>query len=119
MKTLPLVVFLLVFEFVIAHYTRRRTRVCSLYKKTNMCLLTIQEDDKHMFAHCCLVVFAIVCSLKQSLSLMMPMFITLSGWSRSLLLIDMDVMLLIFGICLVVRSWCAVPLTLLVTDSIL
>ena len=47
------------------------------------------------------------------------MLITLSGWSWSLLLIGMEVMLLIFSICRVVSSWCAVPLTLLVTDSIL
>ena len=36
----------------------------------------------------------------------------------SLLLIGMGVMLLIFAICRVVSSWFAVPLTLLVTDSI-
>ena len=51
----------------------------------------------------------------QSLSLLvMPMLITLSGWSESLLLIDMGEMLLIFAICPVVSIWCAVLLTLLV-----
>ena len=58
--------------------------------------------------------------IKQSLSLLvMLMLITLSGWSLSLLLIGMGMMLLIFGICQIVSSWFAVPLTLLVTDSIL
>ena len=51
--------------------------------------------------------------------LVMPLLITLSGWSRSLLLIGMDVMILAFKICLVVSSWYAVPLTFLVTDSFL
>ena len=51
--------------------------------------------------------------------LVMPMLITLSGWSQSLLLIDMGVMLLIFVICQVVSSWCSVLLTVLVIDSIL
>ena len=55
--------------------------------------------------------------------LVMSMLITLSGWSPffflSLLLIDMGVILLIFEICQVGSSWCAVPLTLLVIDSIL
>ena len=41
MKTLPLVVFLLVFEFVFAHYTRRRTRVCSLHKKSQTCVCSL------------------------------------------------------------------------------
>ena len=44
----------------------------------------------------------------------MPMLITLSGWSQSRLLIDKGVMRLIFVICQVVSSWCAVLLTLLV-----
>ena len=58
--------------------------------------------------------------IRRSLSfLVMPMQITLRGWSRSLLLIGMGVMLLIFEIYLVLSSLCAVPLTLLVTDSIL
>ena len=43
----------------------------------------------------------------------------LRGCSLSLLLIDMGVMLSIFAICQVVSSWFVVPLTLLVTDSIL
>ena len=51
--------------------------------------------------------------------LVMSMLITLRGWSWSLLLMDMDVMLLIFAFCLVVRSWFAVQLTLLVIGSIL
>ena len=42
--------------------------------------------------------------------MVMSMLITLSGWSQSLLLIDMGVMLLIFAMCQVVSSWCAVPL---------
>ena len=42
-----------------------------------------------------------------------------SGWSQSLILIDMGVMLFIFAICPVVSSWCAVPLTLLVIYTIL
>ena len=45
------------------------------------------------------------------------LLITLSGWSRSLLLIVMGVMLFSFAICRVVSNWFAVPLTLLVTDS--
>ena len=49
---------------------------------------------------------------------LMRMIISLSGWSWSLLLISMGVMLLIFAICQVVSCWYAVPLTLLVTDSI-
>ena len=52
-------------------------------------------------------------------SLLMLMFIILSGRSQSLLLIDMGVVFLIFVICQVVSSWCAVRLTLLVKDSIL
>ena len=51
--------------------------------------------------------------------LVMPMLITLSGYSRSLLLIGMDVLILIFPIGRVVSSWYAVPLTLLLTDPIL
>ena len=51
--------------------------------------------------------------------LVIPILITLSGYSQSILLIDMGVMLLIFVICQVVSSWDSVPLTLLVTDSIL
>ena len=48
--------------------------------------------------------------IRQSLSLLlMPMLITLSGWSQSLILIDMGVMLFIFVICQVVSSWCAGP----------
>ena len=39
-------------------------------------------------------------------------------WSQFLLLIDMSVMLLISAICQVVSCWFAVPLTLLVIDSI-
>ena len=58
--------------------------------------------------------------IRQSFSLLvMPMLITLSGWSQSLLLIDMGVMLLIFAICQVERSWCVIPLTLLVISSML
>ena len=58
--------------------------------------------------------------IRQSLSLLvMPMFITLSGWSQSLLLIDMGVMFLIFVICQIESSRCAVLFTLLVIDSIL
>ena len=58
--------------------------------------------------------------IKQSLSLLvMRMLITLSSWSRSLLVIGTGMMLLIFAICLVARSWFVVPLTLLVTDLIL
>ena len=58
--------------------------------------------------------------IKQSLSLLvMWMLITLSGWSLSLQLIGTGVMLLIFAICRVVSCWFTVPLTLLVTDSIL
>ena len=49
----------------------------------------------------------------------MRMLITMSGRCLSLLLIGTDVMLLILAICLVVSSWFAVQLTLLVTDSIL
>ena len=49
----------------------------------------------------------------------MPMLITPSGWSRSLLLICTSVMFLIFAICPVVSSWFVVSLTLLETDSIL
>ena len=57
--------------------------------------------------------------IKQSLPLLvMRMLIILSDWSRSLLLIGMGVMLLIFAICRVVSSWFAVQLTLLVTDLI-
>ena len=56
--------------------------------------------------------------IKRSLSVM-RMLITLSGWSLSLLLVGMGVMLLIFAICPVVSSWFTVPLTLLVTDPIL
>ena len=44
--------------------------------------------------------------------------ITRSGWSRSLLMIGMGVMVLIFAICRVVSNWFAVPLTLLVKESI-
>ena len=52
--------------------------------------------------------------IKQSLSLLvMPMLITLSGWSQSLLLIDVGVMRMIFEICQVVSSWCSVPLIFL------
>ena len=48
--------------------------------------------------------------IKQYLSLLvMQMLITLSGWSRSLLLIGTGVMLLIYGICLVVSSFFTVP----------
>ena len=55
--------------------------------------------------------------IRQSLSLsVMPMLITLSGWSQSLLLSNEGVMLLILAICKVVSSWCTVPLTLLVID---
>ena len=43
--------------------------------------------------------------------LVMPMLITQSGLSQSLILIDLGVMLLIFAICPVVSSWCVVPLT--------
>ena len=58
--------------------------------------------------------------IRQSLCLLvMPMLMTLSGWSQSLLLIDMGVMLLIFAICQVVSSWFSVPLTLPVIDWIL
>ena len=57
--------------------------------------------------------------IKQSLPLLvMRMFITLSGWSRSLLLIGTGVMLLIFVICLIVSSWFAVQLTLLVYNRL-
>ena len=49
----------------------------------------------------------------------MPMLITLNGWSQSLLLIDMGVILFVFIISQVVSSWCAAQLTLLVIDSIL
>ena len=43
--------------------------------------------------------------IRQSLSLLvMPMLITLSDWSQSLLLIDMGVMLLILVICRVESS---------------
>ena len=57
---------------------------------------------------------------RQSLSLLvMPMPITLSGWSQSLLQIHMGVLLLIFVIRQVVNSWWAVQLTLQVIDSIL
>ena len=56
----------------------------------------------------------------RSLSLLvMPMPTTLSGWSRSLLLIGMGVMLLTFATCRVVSNLCAVTLTLLITDTIL
>ena len=52
--------------------------------------------------------------IRQSLSLLvMPMLITRSGSSQSLLLIDIGVMLLICAICQVVSSWCVVPLALL------
>ena len=44
---------------------------------------------------------------------------TLSSWSLSLQLIGTGVMLFIFVISLVVSSWFAVPLTLLVIDSTL
>ena len=58
--------------------------------------------------------------IKQSLSLLvMRMLYTLSGCSLSRLLINTGVMHMIFAICRVVSSWLAVPLTLLVTDSIL
>ena len=58
--------------------------------------------------------------IRQSLSLLvMPMFIILSGWNQSLLLIDMGVILLICFNKSGVSSWCAVLLTLLVIDSIL
>ena len=58
--------------------------------------------------------------IRQPLSLLvLRMLITMSGWSQSLLLIDMGVMLLIFAICPVVSRWCAVPLSLLAMDSIL
>ena len=58
--------------------------------------------------------------IRQSLaSLPMQMLLTLCGWSQSRLLIDIGVILLIFAICPVVSSWCAVPLTLLVINSIL
>ena len=57
--------------------------------------------------------------IRQFLSiLVIRMLITVSGWSQSLLLIDMGVMLLILAICQVVGSWCAVPHTLLAIDSI-
>ena len=43
-----------------------------------------------------------------------------SGWLESVSPTDRQgVMLLIFAICRVVSSWCSVPLTLLVIDSIL
>ena len=43
-----------------------------------------------------------------------------SEWLGSVLpLIIMDVMLLMFAICRVVSSWCAVPLALLVTGKML
>ena len=58
--------------------------------------------------------------IKQCLSLLvMRKLITLSDWSRSLQQISTCAVLLIFAICWVVCSWFAVPLTLLVTDSIL
>ena len=57
--------------------------------------------------------------IRQSSSLLvMSMLITLNDLSGSLLLIA-GVMLLIFEIYRVVSTWCVVPLTLLVTDSIL
>ena len=58
--------------------------------------------------------------VKKSLYLLvMRMLITLSSWSRSLLLIGTSVLLLKFVICRVVSSWCTVPLTLLVAGSTL
>ena len=50
--------------------------------------------------------------------LVLRMLITLSGWSQSLLLINIGMMLSIFVICLVVSSYGAVLLLLLVIDSI-
>ena len=44
------------------------------------------------------------------------MLITLSGWSQSLQLIDIDVMRLIFAICEVLSSRCSVPFDLVMTD---
>ena len=58
--------------------------------------------------------------INQSFSLLvMRMLITLISWNRSILLIDRGIMLYIFAIWRVVRSWFAVPLTLLLVDSIL
>ena len=59
--------------------------------------------------------------IKQSFSMLMKRMLIgdANGWSLSLLLIGTGVMLLIFAICLFMISWFVVPLTLIVTDSIL
>ena len=46
------------------------------------------------------------------------MLIALNGWSRSLLLIGLAMMLLIFEICRVVSGWFAVTITLLHGNSL-
>ena len=58
--------------------------------------------------------------IRQSLSLLViPMLITLRGWSQCILLINMCVMLLIFVLCQVFSSRDVVLLTLQVIDLIL
>ena len=60
--------------------------------------------------------------IMQSLSLLvMPMLINLSVWMESVFPTDRHGRdaLDFFSICHVVSSWCAVPLTLVVIDSIL
>ena len=97
-------------------------RICSRIKKNYVHAFTITQGSMVHFMTVFLTRW-LGCNqlmIMQSLSLLgMTLLITLSGYSQSLLLIDMGVTLLIFAICQVVSNWCAVPLTLQVIDSIL